>query len=109
MASLRPAHRTHRFATNRPRRANARRLGERLKGLKFNKVFTSPLQRAMRTCGLAGFGAQAEIDRDFSNGITANTKGVDRSVGDFLTQFTVVAIEEDGECINQELSPAACQ
>ena len=43
---------------------NARRLGERLKGLKFNKVFSSPLQRAMRTCELAGFGGQAEIDRD---------------------------------------------
>lgn len=43
---------------------NARRLGERLKSLKFNKVFSSPLQRAMRTCELAGFGGQAEIDRD---------------------------------------------
>jgi probable phosphoglycerate mutase len=43
---------------------NARRLGERLKGLSFNKVFTSPLQRAMRTCELAGFGAKAELDRD---------------------------------------------
>jgi len=43
---------------------NARRLAERLKGLSFRKVFTSPLQRAMRTCELAGFGAQAEIDRD---------------------------------------------
>jgi probable phosphoglycerate mutase len=27
-------------------------------------VFTSPLQRARRTCELAGFGAVAEIDRD---------------------------------------------
>jgi broad specificity phosphatase PhoE len=43
---------------------NARRLGERLKGLTFTKVFTSPLQRATRTCELAGFGAVAEIDRD---------------------------------------------
>ena len=43
---------------------NARRLGERLKGLTFTKVFTSPLQRAVRTCELAGFGASAEIDRD---------------------------------------------
>src|SRR5499426_3757890 len=43
---------------------NARRLGERLKGLTFTKVFTSPLQRAARTCELAGFGAMAEIDRD---------------------------------------------
>jgi broad specificity phosphatase PhoE len=43
---------------------NARRLAERLKGLTFTKVFTSPLQRAVRTCELAGFGAQAEIDPD---------------------------------------------
>jgi broad specificity phosphatase PhoE len=43
---------------------NARRLAERLKGLEFNKVFGSPLQRAMRTCELAGFGTQAEIERD---------------------------------------------
>ncbi len=43
---------------------NARRLGERLQGLTFTKVFTSPLQRAARTCELAGFGAVAETDRD---------------------------------------------
>ena len=43
---------------------NARRLDERLRGLSFAKVFTSPLQRAARTCELAGFGAVAEIDRD---------------------------------------------
>jgi broad specificity phosphatase PhoE len=43
---------------------NARRLGKRLAGLPFAKVFTSPLQRAARTCELAGFGAQAEVDRD---------------------------------------------
>ena len=43
---------------------NARRLAERLRGLSFAKVFTSPLQRARRTCELAGFGAVAEIDGD---------------------------------------------
>lgn len=43
---------------------NAVRLGERLKDMKFAKVFTSPLQRASRTCELAGFGAGAEIDPD---------------------------------------------
>jgi broad specificity phosphatase PhoE len=43
---------------------NASRLGERLKGLSLAKVFTSPLQRATRTCELAGFGAAAEVDRD---------------------------------------------
>lgn len=43
---------------------NAKRLGERLNGLTFAKVFTSPLQRASRTCELAGFRAVAEIDAD---------------------------------------------
>src|SRR5947209_17827077 len=43
---------------------NARRLGERLKGLAFAKVFTSPLQRARRTAELAGYGAVAETDPD---------------------------------------------
>ena len=43
---------------------NARRLGERLKGLTFAKVFTSPLHRAARTCELAGFGAVVETDPD---------------------------------------------
>jgi probable phosphoglycerate mutase len=43
---------------------NARQLGERLKGLTFAKVFTSPLQRASRTCALAGFGAAAEVVGD---------------------------------------------
>jgi probable phosphoglycerate mutase len=43
---------------------NARQLGVRLRGLTFAKVFTSPLQRAARTCELAGFGARATVDPD---------------------------------------------
>src|SRR5215468_8810994 len=43
---------------------NAGRLRERLAGLAFAKVLTSPLQRARRTCELAGFRAVAEIDPD---------------------------------------------
>jgi broad specificity phosphatase PhoE len=43
---------------------NARSLGDRLQGLVFAKVFTSPLQRAARTCELAGFGGAALVDRD---------------------------------------------
>lgn len=42
----------------------ARRLGERLKALTFTAVFTSPLQRAARTCELAGFKSVAEVDTD---------------------------------------------
>ena len=43
---------------------NAARLGEWLAGSVFAKVLTSPLQRARRTCELAGFGDVAEVDRD---------------------------------------------
>ena len=43
---------------------NARALRARLAGMNFGKVFTSPLQRASRTCELAGFGGEAEVDRD---------------------------------------------
>src|SRR5580698_2161582 len=41
---------------------NARWLRDRLAGISFAKVFRSPLQRATRTCELAGFGAVAEAD-----------------------------------------------
>src|SRR5437016_13974218 len=43
---------------------NAVRLGAWLSGLMFAKILTSPLQRAKRTCELAGFGAVAEVDPD---------------------------------------------
>ncbi len=43
---------------------NARRLRERLKGLTFQTVLTSPLQRAARTCELAGFGKVARVEPD---------------------------------------------
>jgi broad specificity phosphatase PhoE len=39
-------------------------LRERLRGQDLARVFSSPLQRAARTCELAGFGARAEVDRD---------------------------------------------
>jgi probable phosphoglycerate mutase len=57
---------------------NARRLEERLRGLSFTNVFTSPLQRARRTCELAGFGAVAEIDPDL----------VEWNYGDYEGRYT---------------------
>jgi probable phosphoglycerate mutase len=42
----------------------ALRLGERLEGLTFAAVLTSPLQRAVRTCELAGFGSMAKVEPD---------------------------------------------
>ena len=42
----------------------ARRFGEHLRGRTYAHVFTSPLQRARRTCELAGFIDAAQIDPD---------------------------------------------
>ena len=39
-------------------------IGVRLQGENFTKVFTSPLIRAQRTCELAGFSANAEVNHD---------------------------------------------
>ena len=55
---------------------NAVRLGERLQGMTFAKVFTSPLQRASRTCELAGFGAVAETDPDLVEWNYGNYEGL---------------------------------
>lgn len=44
--------------------AHARQLAERLREFSFARVFTSPLQRAAKTCELAGFGKIAEVDAD---------------------------------------------
>lgn len=40
--------------------ASARKVGERLRKEAFSTVLTSPLQRAKKTCELAGFGERAE-------------------------------------------------
>jgi probable phosphoglycerate mutase len=42
----------------------ARQLGDKLGRFSFECVFTSPLQRASKTCALAGFGAIALVDHD---------------------------------------------
>jgi broad specificity phosphatase PhoE len=42
----------------------ARQIGEQLRRFSFAGVFTSPLQRAAKTCQLAGFAATVEIDAD---------------------------------------------
>jgi broad specificity phosphatase PhoE len=41
---------------------NALQLGKRLAGMTFERILTSPLQRARRTCELSGFGNAAEVD-----------------------------------------------
>ena len=45
---------------------DAQQLAERLHAVKFSRVFTSPLQRALRTCQLAGFDDVAEIEPDLT-------------------------------------------
>jgi len=42
----------------------AARLHGLLQGIQFTHVLTSPLQRARRTCELAGFGAVARLEPD---------------------------------------------
>ena len=42
--------------------AEARSLAARLQAQRFARVLCSPLQRAVQTCALAGFGTRAEID-----------------------------------------------
>src|SRR5205823_11227704 len=74
---------------------NARSLGQRLKGLSFAHVLTSPLQRARRTCELAGFGAAAEVDRDL----------VEWNYGDYEGRRTV---EIHKECPDWQLFRDGC-
>ena len=49
---------------NKHGEVRARELSERLHQFSFASVFTSPLQRASKTCELTGFGAVGEIDAD---------------------------------------------
>src|SRR5208337_4559972 len=56
--------------------AHARQLGERLRGFSFIHVFTSPLQRAAKTCNLAGFGSAVEVDPDLIEWDHGNFEGV---------------------------------
>jgi broad specificity phosphatase PhoE len=45
---------------------DVRKVAERLRAVKFSRVFTSPLQRALRTCELAGLDEVAEIESDLT-------------------------------------------
>ena len=53
----------------------ARALNPRLRERRFSDVFTSPLQRALRTCELAGFGAVARADADLVEWDYGNYEG----------------------------------
>ena len=45
---------------------DARKLAEQLRTVRFHRVFTSPMQRARRTCELAGLGEGAQIEPDLT-------------------------------------------
>ncbi|HMF18849.1 MAG TPA: histidine phosphatase family protein [Gemmataceae bacterium] len=81
---------------------NARSLGDRLRGLSFAKVLSSPLQRARKTCELSGFGSKAEIDRDLVEWNYGEYEG--RTSADILKQRPDWRIFRDG-CPSGE-SPA---
>ena len=77
----------------------ARGLRERLKGLKFDRVFTSPLQRAARTCALAGFGDAAKLDPDLLEWNYGDYEG--RKTGEILAHRPGWLLFRDG-CPNGE-------
>jgi probable phosphoglycerate mutase len=54
---------------------NANRLGQRLKGLTFTAVLTSPLKRVARTCELAGLGKVARVEPDLLEWDCGNYEG----------------------------------
>jgi probable phosphoglycerate mutase len=77
----------------------ARGLKERLKGVTFDRVFTSPLQRARRTCELAGFGERAKADPDVLEWNYGDYEG--RKTSEILSQRPGWLLFRDG-CPNGE-------
>lgn len=55
---------------------NALKLAQRLKGMTFARVLVSPSQRARRTCELAGFGANLQIELDLAEWDYGEYEGV---------------------------------
>ena len=64
MEPKRSAHGSHGYSPHGRGRTQSPRAPRAPQGLKFDRVFTSPLQRAARTCALAGFGDLAKLDSD---------------------------------------------
>jgi probable phosphoglycerate mutase len=85
---------------------DARELADRLRAMKFNHVFTSPLQRARRTCDLAGLGSSAEIERDLQEWNYGDYEG-QRSM-DIRGQRPDWNLFRDG-CPNGESPSQICQ
>ncbi len=78
---------------------NARALGARLAGHAFARVYTSPLQRAVRSCELAGFGAVAQADADLAEWDYGDYEG--RRTADIVAERPGWDLFRDG-CPNGE-------
>ena len=79
---------------------HARQIGVQLSRFSFSHVFTSPLQRATRTCVLAGFGAGAEVDPDLLEWDYGRFEG--KRTGEILKQRPGWELYRDG-CPDGEL------
>ncbi len=78
----------------------ARRLQNRLRAVSFAKVFSSPLQRATRTCEIAGYGSVVELDNNLIEWNYGDYEGKKRDW--ILAQRPGWLIFRDG-CPNGEL------
>jgi broad specificity phosphatase PhoE len=79
---------------------DARKLGERLCAVRFTRVFTSPLQRARRTCELTGLGEVAEVEPDLAEwnyGAYEGQRAVDLRKG----RQTGISFEMDVQAVNR--------
>jgi broad specificity phosphatase PhoE len=72
----------------------ARHIGKLLSGTTFSQVLVSPLQRARRTCDLAGFGAAARVEQNLSEWNYGDYEG--RTPADIRAQRPSWDIYRDG-------------
>ena len=82
------------IALTRQGEAQARSLAPRLAGIDFSLVLTSPMQRARRTCELAGLGAHAEVTDDLAEWNYGEYEG--RTTDDIRTEVPGWTIFRDG-------------
>jgi len=88
----------HTGHTDLPLTENGERRAAQLRGLlqeiKFTHVLTSPLQRARRTCELAGFGAVARVEPNLHELDYGNYEG--RTTADIRSQHPGWSMFKDG-------------
>jgi probable phosphoglycerate mutase len=84
-------------------RARARKIRDYLKGKTFSMVLTSPMQRAMETCSIAGLGDAAQIDDDLNEWNYGAYEGrTTREIQEKIPDWSVwTSPMIDGESINQ--------